>query len=177
MDFADLCIEILKTAHWDDASALGRLTRWLLLLMALLLIGTCIAWLYNSIIFPSNKVSHTGQTDLFGREGTSTCRSTAHAQQYFPCRFGRYSGNLSKLPWVNSAMVRRRFPDTVEIHLTERVPVAHWRSGGLVDSKAMCLTPSSKPSCQSLKDNRVRAKTWSNTTKNFRHPPPAKSGD
>ena len=46
---------------WDDASALGRLTRWLLLLMALLLIGTCIAWLYNSNHFPVKQVSIQGK--------------------------------------------------------------------------------------------------------------------
>ena len=39
------------------------------------------------------------------------------------------------MPWIAKAEVRRRLPDTVEIRLSERVPVAYWEDGGLVDSE------------------------------------------
>ena len=46
---------------WDDAGALGRLTRWLLLLMVLMLLGAGVAWIYNSPYFPVKQVSIQGK--------------------------------------------------------------------------------------------------------------------
>ena len=34
---------------------------------------------------------------------------------------------LAKLPWVESVMVERRLPDTIYVHLKERVPFARWQ--------------------------------------------------
>ncbi len=34
---------------------------------------------------------------------------------------------LAKLPWVASATVERRFPDTILVHINERVPMARWQ--------------------------------------------------
>ena len=65
---------------WDDASALGRLTRWLLLLMALLLIGTCIAWLYNSNHFSVKQVSIQGKlTYSDGKELQRAAQQHTHS--------------------------------------------------------------------------------------------------
>jgi cell division protein FtsQ len=37
------------------------------------------------------------------------------------------AARLGKLPWVDSAVVERRLPDTVAVVLTERVPLARWQ--------------------------------------------------
>lgn len=37
---------------------------------------------------------------------------------------------LEKLPWIKSASVERRFPGTVLVRLTERVPMALWQTQG-----------------------------------------------
>ena len=49
---------------------------------------------------------------------------------------------LEALPWIESAVVERRLPDTVYVRLTERSPFALWQNGGrfhLVDSKGVTI--------------------------------------
>ena len=118
---------------WDDAGALGRLTRWLLLLMVLMLLGAGVAWIYNSPYFPVKQVSIQGK--LLHTDGKQL---QAIAHEYMRGNIFRADVNgaqtaFSQLPWISSAAVRRRLPDTVEIILKEREPVAKWYDIGLVD--------------------------------------------
>jgi cell division protein FtsQ len=40
---------------------------------------------------------------------------------------------LESLPWVRSAVVERRFPDTIYVRLVERKPLALWQHGGKIE--------------------------------------------
>ncbi|QEY23684.1 cell division protein FtsQ/DivIB [Neisseria animalis] len=120
---------------WDDATAMGRLTRWLMVLMVLLLIGTGVAWVYNSDHFPVKQVAIQGKLKYSdGKELQNI------AQQYMRGNIFRADVHgageaFQKLAWTDSVLVRRRLPDTVEIILEERIPLARWQSGGLLDTK------------------------------------------
>ena len=120
---------------WDDAGALGRLTRRLLVLMTFLLIGSGIAWLYNSKYFPVKQIAIQGKLKYASNKELQTVAREHIRGNMFRADIDSAQAAFQELPWIDSAMVRRRFPETVEIILTERVPVAHWRAGGLVDSK------------------------------------------
>jgi cell division protein FtsQ len=45
----------------------------------------------------------------------------------------RAKEQIEKLPWVHSAVVERRLPDTIYIRLVERKPLALWQHGGKLD--------------------------------------------
>ena len=45
----------------------------------------------------------------------------------------RAKGQLEKLPWVRSAVVERRLPDTLYVRLVERKPLALWQHGGKLE--------------------------------------------
>lgn len=50
---------------------------------------------------------------------------------------------LEKLSWVESARVERRLPDTVYVHLNERVPMALWQNNqdvSLIDKNGVVIT-------------------------------------
>lgn len=49
---------------------------------------------------------------------------------------------LEAVPWIKSAVVERRYPDTLHVRIVERVPLALWQRGGrlmLVDSEGVVL--------------------------------------
>jgi cell division protein FtsQ len=45
----------------------------------------------------------------------------------------RAKQQLEGLPWVRSAVIERRFPDTIYVRLVEREPMALWQHGGKID--------------------------------------------
>ena len=47
-----------------------------------------------------------------------------------------------RLPWVNTATVRRVWTDTLEVAVVEQVPLARWGTGGLVNSQGSLFFPS-----------------------------------
>jgi cell division protein FtsQ len=48
---------------------------------------------------------------------------------------------LTALPWVAEAEVRRRWPDTLEIRITEETPVACWGERGLLNAAGGLFLP------------------------------------
>ncbi|PSJ80373.1 cell division protein FtsQ/DivIB [Neisseria iguanae] len=120
---------------WDDTGALGRLTRWLSLLVVLLLIGAGVAWVYHSDHFPIKKVAIEGKLVHLDGKVLQTIAQKHLSGNIFRADMNAAQEAFQKLPWVDSALVRRRLPDAVEIHLTERIAVAQWKKSDLVDSK------------------------------------------
>lgn len=48
---------------------------------------------------------------------------------------------LRDIPWVNSATVRRVWPDTLQVKVVEQRPVARWGAGGLVNGEGQLFFP------------------------------------
>jgi cell division protein FtsQ len=46
---------------------------------------------------------------------------------------GRAKQQLESLPWVRSATIERRLPDTIYVRLVERQPMALWQHGGRLE--------------------------------------------
>lgn len=42
--------------------------------------------------------------------------------------------DIEAMPWVHKAFLRKEWPDTLIVHITERVPVAHWGEDQLLGS-------------------------------------------
>lgn len=60
---------------------------------------------------------------------------------------------LLKYPWIEDARVSRRLPNTLSIHIIERVPAAIWQNHGrlmLVDTKGVPLEPVSREAMPDL---------------------------
>jgi cell division protein FtsQ len=53
---------------------------------------------------------------------------------FFTVDLERVRTSLEKLPWVREARVERRWPDTLQVSLTEHVPLARWNDDALVSA-------------------------------------------
>ena len=120
---------------WNNARILRRVSSWLYAAVALLLIASAAVWLYRSSYFPVKQINIDGRLRY-----TDAGELQQVAQQYIRGNIFRADLNgaqaaFVKLPWIAKAEVRRRLPDTVDIRLTERIPVAHWDEGRLLDSE------------------------------------------
>lgn len=54
---------------------------------------------------------------------------------FFNTRVEAVSAAVKQLPWVADADVRREWPHTLHVEITEEAPVARWNADGLMDSQ------------------------------------------
>jgi cell division protein FtsQ len=54
---------------------------------------------------------------------------------FLTARIGRLQRAVERVPWVDHAMVQRRWPDELVVRVTEQVPAARWAAGGLVNTR------------------------------------------
>ncbi len=70
-----------------------------------------------------------------GRSCASLCGG------FFNINVDAVRDRLLEIPWVNTATVRRVWPDTLQIVIVEQLPIARWGAGGLVNSQGQLFFP------------------------------------
>ncbi|ADC72687.1 cell division protein FtsQ [Thioalkalivibrio sp. K90mix] len=68
-------------------------------------------------------------------------RVRAHAPGFVGTDLEVLREELQAMPWVDAVQLRRRWPDTLEVHVTEPVPVAQWGDDHLVDRHGRLFGP------------------------------------
>jgi len=84
---------------------------------------------------------------LEGRSGTSreeviAALGAKRGDPMIALDIGAMRTRLEAVPWIKSAVVERRFPDTLHVRIVERVPLTLWQRAGrlvLVDSEGVVL--------------------------------------
>ncbi|WMY92540.1 cell division protein FtsQ/DivIB [Snodgrassella communis] len=118
---------------WDNAQALKRLYRWLYVCVLFCLLAAGVTWVVHSPYFPVRQIQvlqplkHLQSTEI-----------AKISRQYlrgniFTVNVSAAQAELAKLPWVAKVQVKRIWPDTVQLDIKERVPVARWNTQQLVD--------------------------------------------
>jgi cell division protein FtsQ len=54
---------------------------------------------------------------------------------FFTMRLDEARASLQRVPWVKSVALRRRWPDRLEVSVSEHEPLARWNDSGLVDTE------------------------------------------
>jgi cell division protein FtsQ len=117
-------------------NAMLRLLGWLLAvaLVALPVVAVLNGWI-GARHWPLTKLRATGE---FERVDAASLRRTLlpYAQRgFFAVDLEAAQSAVSKLPWVERAEVRKRWPDVLEVHVTEHRPFARWGSDRLLSEQ------------------------------------------
>lgn len=69
---------------------------------------------------------------------------------FFTTHVDRIGDAVDALPWVAEAQVRREWPHTLRVDITEEVPVARWNGDGLMDARGKIFTHSTDKAYMAL---------------------------
>ena len=121
------------TSHW-----LG----WgMLVLVTGLLLGLLLQHLANPLTLPIRKIRVQGAL-VHVNEAMLRNSVVDNVQGgYFNIDVASLRKTVEQLPWVKTSAVRRVWPDTVVISVTEQQPLAIWAKGGLVNSHGELFEP------------------------------------
>lgn len=100
-----------------------------LLLLALVVLGGLAVgtwWVARSPAFAIQRITVTGDT-RHNTEASLYSAVTGHLRgNFFTLKLASVEAAFQNVPWVRSAVVQRRFPNQLQVHLQEHVPVARW---------------------------------------------------
>ncbi|MEP5566908.1 MAG: cell division protein FtsQ/DivIB [Halioglobus sp.] len=122
----------------------------------LILVGTgvvAVAGLQAYITLQSIPVERISVTGAL--EHTQT---TAVQDMVYPALTGGFLGadlgnvqqQLEALPWIHEATVRRVWPNALEIHVVEQLPIARWGDSGFLNHEGEVFRPSQRNAWQTL---------------------------
>ena len=125
---------------WDKLKQV-RLSKWISLLFLLTVIYTLQysyfklkTWLTDERSLPLTSLILTGHGE---NVSSNKVRSILIAQKerlnFFTLEIGQIQRQLEALPWVYSASIRKRWPDTLKIHIVEQSIVAVWNDRALLN--------------------------------------------
>ncbi|MBU2710231.1 cell division protein FtsQ/DivIB [Zooshikella harenae] len=62
-------------------------------------------------------------------------------QRFFSLKIKKLQLTLEKLPWVETVVIRRLWPDQLAVHIIEQIPVARWNQRSLLNANGESFTP------------------------------------
>jgi cell division protein FtsQ len=82
---------------------------------------------------PIRRVSAIGEFERVSAAQVEAAVGDLDGQRFLSADLEALRRRVTELVWVDQAVVRRRWPDTIEIDLTEQIPAARWQERGLLN--------------------------------------------
>lgn len=106
--------------------------------------------LLDPMIMPVRVVSVDGEIKYLNKQGLERTVAQAVSGNFFSVDLIRIRNQIEQLPWVQSASVRRVWPDTLAVRVVEQVPLAYWGEDAMVNSQGEVFKPKQLPRLQGL---------------------------
>lgn len=123
----------------------------LLLVLALIgLLGWGVQALWDPRVMPVRVVGVDGEITHLDRPRLEAAVADAVDGSFFSVDLEQVRRKVEQLPWIESASVRRVWPDTLRVRVVEQVPLAYWGSDGLVSQRGEVFRPEQLPKLEGL---------------------------
>ena len=128
---------------------------WIKLLRALVALGTLAAlglgvvegwhWIQRPGVLPLTTVHIQGSTVHLPKAEMDRLLRPFLGANFVTLDLQSVRGALAANPWVKHVSVHRRWPNTLVVNLTERVPYARWGAEAMVDVNGQTFIPETLP--------------------------------
>jgi len=120
---------------WDDPRKLNATSLLLVAAAAAMLAWGGIAWAVRQPAFVIRRVVLEAPLVRVNPAHIAAVVREELRGTFFTMRLDEARASLQRVPWVKSVALRSRWPDRLEVSVTEHEPLARWNDSGLVDTE------------------------------------------
>lgn len=119
-------------------SALVRIAAWTLAigLVALPVVAVLNGWIAGER-WPMQRLAVTGEFRQVDEAAVREAVLPYVQRGFFAVDLDGVRDDVAALPWVDRVEVRKRWPDRLEVHLSEHTPVARWADGRMLSEDGL----------------------------------------
>jgi cell division protein FtsQ len=122
----------------------------LLIMVAISLLVWGFKQLQDPNVMPVRTVGVDGEMRFIKREHLEQVVAEAVNGSFFSLDLQRMQGRIERMPWVAQASVRRIWPDTLRVQVTERSPLAYWGKEAMISRQGEVFEPQVLPRLDGL---------------------------
>ena len=110
---------------------------WFLVIISAVLVASVLVQLQKPDTLPIRKIHALGTFEHINEETLRSVVGQTLKGGYFTVNVDEVQHAVTALPWIAQASVRRVWPDTLAINVTEQKAIAMWAKGGLVNQQGV----------------------------------------
>ena len=96
---------------------------------------------WQLLSLPVNRVVVTGDVQQVSRDDLMAVISASMSGGFLWLDLQTIREPLEAMPWVHRAVVRRQWPDSIEVQVVEQRPIAHWGSDAYLNHAGEVFSP------------------------------------
>lgn len=110
-------------------------------ILVTLALGSAVSHVHDPGTLPIRHVRINGEFRHLSPASLQEAASDVVRGGFFNVNVDTVRAALMREPWVQDVIVRRVWPDSLSLHVTEQVPVARWADSALLNDKAQTFAP------------------------------------
>lgn len=138
-----------RVKQQPDSRIVDFLRLWGVAMLLLVATFMALAWgvkqLRDPQIMPVRLVGVEGEVRYLDRDDLKETVHEAIHGSFFSLDLAKIRVELEQLPWVESATIRRVWPDNLQVRVVEQQPMARWGKDALINQRGEIFRPRPLP--------------------------------